>query len=320
MSFNSFVAEMARRVWESTQSVTLITDLQLMDHSSLDQYFQVVYWPNTSLAEWRALLKQKSIKFKCDFVWVMIGNTDIPWNEQLSVESQFKKLIQCIVKYAGRKIKRLYIGAILPRADKEVKYADNIRMVNAGINKAVRDLKRSNNTYRGTMSLCFVPVQKLFLERYTYFDLMCGQTTNMTRIIRPLDRYFVPGRSQLNACGLYHIRSYVLKIIGILPSESNAWDGIPRRREPIGVTNQKREAFLSAQKGEFVEADDADTDVEDDFPPPVVIDIPQRSRDRRVVVDTSSSVEADQVLEQRICEHCSPDERCVQPGSEELFE
>ena len=124
-------------------------------------------------------------------------------------------------------------------------------------------------------------VQRLFIERYSYFDMNRGRDAVMVRILRPLDRYYGADQKSLNHIGLYHLKSFFLVQVGILEKEANTWSGIVKRREPVDVHEAKREAFQKTQRGYFdeVEQFDDDTDVECDDPTPVFIQMGRETRD-----------------------------------------
>ena len=112
-----------------------------------------------------------------------------------------------------------------------------------------------------------MPLHCLVLERFKYFDFGQGHVASHLRVAKPITRFFVADGDQfrLNNVGLYHIRSYLLQLVGLM-SGINTWDGIPMVMEPKEVQDQKRQAWLATQKAEplVVVETESDTDLEDE--------------------------------------------------------
>ena len=160
---------------------------------------------------------------------------------------------------------------IIPKPNKEVELEQHIKDVNAGFYKAVREIKRFHPTAARTGVM---PVHRLFLERYEFFDFVTGRVIYLVRIIKPISRNFMAGTMDLNPVGLYHLRSYVLQELGLV-SNINTWDGMQTRAEPVEIQQEKRQAWLKAQgwaKGEDEQEEQGDTDVEDEMNITVVPD------------------------------------------------
>ena len=264
-----FADSMARIVRKQSQRVTVLTDIRFGDHSDLDRYFQVIYSPDTSLSAWKRMVKEDTITIKCNIVAILVGNSQVPFPPDVSVASQLKKLILAIWE-SHDKIRKVVVLTLLPRPDKECELEDPIKQANNSLYKAVREVRRFHVIARNTGVM---PVHRLFLERYEYFDMAMGRTAYLLRIIKPVTRNFVAGSADLNVLGLYHIRSYVLQELGIL-SNVNTWDGIPNRWEPTHIQAAKRHAWLLAKQHMDQEdwtVEDQDTDVEDERPEILVV-------------------------------------------------
>ena len=79
--------------------------------------------------------------------------------------------------------------------------------------------------------MTFVPVHKVVLERYKFFDLNSGLMVVQARIVKPIDRLFIPGTARLNLVGKYQVKAHVWQIIGLMHHVSS-WEGMPLCREP----------------------------------------------------------------------------------------
>ena len=289
-----------RRVKQSTQKITVLTDVKLVDYTTLDQYFQVEYYGKVSLREWRNMLKNGLVKIKCDVVWVLTGASDLPWNHQFSRENQVRKLIHAIIHHAGRKLKAVYMSGVIPRPDKELALEHEIKDFNAAINSVVKDMRKNSSALKNT-KLVYLAVQRLFLERFSYFDMNTGKDAVIVRILRPVDRYFGMDRKTLNNIGLYHLKSFFLVQIGILDRDSNSWTGMVKRKEPVDVREAKKEAFMKTQQGRFEEVEhfDMDTDVEDDQAPPVFIQVKEGDQRRVILRDEGAEEFQEKVVRKR---------------------
>ena len=267
-----FVSEnMARSVKQSTQKVTILADVLVADHSYLDGYCQMVYSPETSLQAWKRMLVEDRIPIKCNVVVLMVGNSQIPFPAELSVSGQVKKLLLAIWEKYEKKLRKVVVSTVLPRPDKETEFEEEIKTVNNGIYKAVREIKRHHLVARNTT---VIPLHRLFLERYEYFDFSQGRLAYQLRVVKPVSKYFKAGTAKLNVNGIYHLRSYLLQELGYLTGV-NSWDGVPNRFEPKEIQECKRQAWLRTKDNRLIEEkeDDAEsTDVEDEYPIRVVPD------------------------------------------------
>ena len=249
-----------------TQVITLITDIQLNDFSPMDKYFQTVCIPNCAMTQWQRMIRKREFQIKCELVWIMVGNSELPFPCDLSAINQMRKLIMCIIGKSSRKFAKIVVGSVLPRLDKEVQLEQQVMDMNLGFSAAVKDLRRNQPLAKNVE---WLPVHKLFLERYEFVDFGSGLITHQIRIRKPIDRYFVPGMAKLNPVGLAHLCSYVLQTLGILTGV-NTWSGIPVRMEPREIQEEKCRAWLKAQgistAQDVVGVDhgDSDTDVEDE--------------------------------------------------------
>ena len=233
---------MARRVKEVDHKISVLTDIQFMDFTELDAYFQTIYCPEATLADWRRYLRERKVVIKCKVVLLLVGNSQISLSPELSVAAQMKKLI-CAIWEVCEGVKKVVVGTLLPRPDKELETEQELKDFNNGLQKAVREGRKyltpgGKNT--GVMPLCH-----LFLERYEYFVFGAGCTVYMIRVRKPVSRYFVNGGPKLNKIGMYHLCSYILQELGFL-SGVNTWDGIPLQREPPEIQQDKRLAWLKS--------------------------------------------------------------------------
>ena len=256
---------MARRVTPGQQRVTVLTDRNLADGSTVDKYFQYVSIPDITLGEWRRKLREGEIQFRCDTVWLMVGNTEVPLDPTMTAVSQMRKLVLCLVTNCHRKLKKICVTSVLPRPDREVMLEEHIKDINLGYVDAVKDLKRNFSIAR---MVEWVPTHKLFLENFRFMDVGTGKKTTHVRIIKPVDRYFIPGTKDLNVVGLYHLKSYMLQHLKIL-EEVNVWSGMRTVDEPEEIQREKRTAWQRANHFDSVlpwmgQEDDGDTDVEDE--------------------------------------------------------
>ena len=279
-----------RRVSEVTQKVSVITDVNMLDHGELDAYLQVICVKNGSMAEWRNSIKKNDVNIKCDVVWVMVGQAMLPWDEKLSPVNQMKKLLNELLQYRRRKFKKIFVGSIIPRPSKEIKYEADLREVNVGFKKAVREIRHLKRQVRGTV-VTFVPTHKLVMERYVYFDMAAKGMASLLRVVRPSTVYFKPGGGELNAAGLQHVKSYMLGVMGFLDRDVNQWRKMPVTHESREIQEQKRKACGMVEVGgkHVGEIRDEpwsdDTDLDDEQPPPNVIVIqPGSNKDKRCVL------------------------------------
>ena len=155
----------------NTQRITLITDTQLQDFTPMDKHFQIIYIQDCSMTQLWKMLKEKKVSIKCDVVWLMTGNSQLPLPCDLSPINQMRKLIMCIIAKSGRKIAKLVVGSVLPRPDKEVQLEQQIIDMNAGFHSAVKDLRHNMPLARNVI---WLPVHKLFLERFQFVDFATG--------------------------------------------------------------------------------------------------------------------------------------------------
>ena len=182
--------------------------------------------------------------------------------------NQLKKLINTIVKVYPLLVGKIWVAGVLPRVGREVELEAVVKAMKNSFAQAVQDLKRYFHLGKRVE---FVPTHWLFLERYKYCDLVTGQDAVMTRIVKPLDRYFVPGTPTLNLVGKYHLKSYLLQTADVLHGV-NLWQGVGNVQEPEEMRQQKRLSWLRAheqQQGVLclrlsVVDTDLDTELEDE--------------------------------------------------------
>ena len=203
------VGDRTRRVAEVTPQVTLITDLDLQDGTSLDGYFQFIYDRGTTMAGMRELVHDGVVMVRAPYVWILMGNNQIPLCEHISSTSQMKKLVTQLLQTFPLTIQMIYVGTVLPREDREVELEAEVKKMGHGFAQGVQDLRR--HAPHISERVQSVAVHKLFLECFKYFDLVTGHRASHLRIVKPVYRYFVPGTPKLNPVGLYHLKSYILQ-------------------------------------------------------------------------------------------------------------
>ena len=219
----------------------MITDVPVVDHSSLDQYFQTIFSPDTSLQAWYRMITEGTVVIKHSMAVLLVGNVQVLFPAELSVSGQFKKLILAIWEKYQKKLKKLIVLTCMPRPDKESEL-EEVKKVNNGIFKAVREVKRHFQMARSTGVL---PTHQLFLEWYEYFDFGMGHMACQIRVIKPVTLHFNSGKSTLNTNGIYHLRSYILQEVGVLAGV-NSWQGMTSKAEPEEIQRDKRQAWLRA--------------------------------------------------------------------------
>ena len=287
-----------------TQRITLVTDIPTRDNTTLDGYVQTIFSPDTTMQQWRRMIKEGTVRVRTRVVVFLVGNCELPLTPNLSPSGQMKKLLVAAWTKWGKHIDKMVVLSVLPRPDRETEFENEIRLMNLGFGRAVREVKKHFQIAHNTS---FLPVHKIFLEYYEYFDFATGHTATLLRVMKPVTLNFVAGKSRLNRLGLYHLRSYILQEMGVLHGV-NSWTQIPVKFEPAEVSQAKREAWLKTKQAEgtevVVEEEQGDTDVEDEVPvvvPDSVSDPTTRSSEtgegrlsipvyvqgRRVVVDTS---------------------------------
>ena len=260
-----FAASMPRRVLQSSQQVMVLTDIPVTDHTSLDALCQTIYSPDTSMKQWRHMIRDGTIKAKTSTVVLLVGNSELPMDKALSPLGQLKKLVLRIWSRWAGIVRRVLVCSVLPHADKETQMENEVRLMNIGFAKAVRELRKHFPVVANTLML---GVHKLFLEKFEYFDFQQGHSAHMIRIVKPVSRYFVPGTPHLNQVGIFHLRSYFLQYLGVV-SEMNTWQEMPVRSEPGDVQRAKRQAWVMAhQSAQQLDQlpEQVYTDVEDEYP------------------------------------------------------
>ena len=254
--------------------VTLITDLDVQDGATLDKYFQFIYERVTTMLGMRQLIKEHAVEVCTVIVWLLVGNCQIPISRHWSPVNQLKKLINTIVKVYPLSVGKIWVAGVLPRADREVQLEAEVKAMNKGFAQAMQDLKRYFHLGKRVE---FIPTHQLFLERYKYCDLVTDQDAVMTRIVKPLDRYFVPVTPTLNLVGKYHLKSYLLQTVDVL-NGVNSWQGVRNVQELEEMRQQKRLAWLRAHEQQqgvpclrlSVLDTDLDTELEDEVEEVVV--------------------------------------------------
>ena len=258
------------------EKVTIITDRQIQDGISIDKYCQFVYHRGVTIAGIREMVQDGRIHINCPIVVLLLGNNQIPWAPNTKPKAQIRKLVQAIFVKYRRDVKKVWIGTVIPRPDREIELEEEIKSVNKGFSGAVKELKRHTFEMKRTE---FLPVHRIFLERYIHVDVLTGHTAYHYRIVKPVSKYFVAGKSELNPIGLYHLKSFIVQTVGIMQG-INDWTGIPDRKEPQAIQDQKKAAWILTHAGAQSNStlslvQDSDTDVEDEK-----VDLVQLREDR----------------------------------------
>ena len=179
---------------------------------------------------------------------------------------------------------------IIAWPDKEVELEEEVKSLNNAFYKAVREIRKF---YPNAHNTGVMPMHRLFLERYEYFDFGMGHTAYHLRVIKLVSLYFANGGPNLNKVGLYHLRSYVLQELGFL-SGVNSWEGLQNKREPEEIQENKRAVWLQTREAARVQELDnsVETDLEDEFPVMVVPDSQSDSPSGRLksLADSSRSI------------------------------
>ena len=263
----------SRMIKVTKPELTVLTDVEIQDGTSLDAHLQVHYERGTTMAGFWSMIKDMQITIRTSLVWLQVGNCQIPFApiRHVSPVNQLKKLVTLLIKMYPLTIKRVYVASVLPRADHEAELENDIMEFNRGLSQAVRELKRYDKLGKWVV---FVPVHCIFLERYKYVNLSTGQLAHMVRIVKPLERYFMVGTPKLNPVGKYHLKSFMLQMAGVL-TEVNSWVEMPQVVDHPEMQKQKKQAWVKAreyplQEEETVHSsvslDDQDTDLEDEEP------------------------------------------------------
>ena len=94
------------------------------------------------MAGLREKITKREVTINCAIVVLLIGNNQIPWGPNLGPRAQMKKLIQAIFTTYGRKVRKIWVGTVIPRPNREVELEDEVSKINIGFSKAAKDMKR----------------------------------------------------------------------------------------------------------------------------------------------------------------------------------
>ena len=252
-------------------AITVISDLDIQDGSSIDGHFKFMCDRGTTMAGFRDLIKAGHVQISTRLVWLLVGNSQILVSKHISPMGQIKKLVNTIIKVYPLSVQKIVVAGVLPRPDREVELEPEVKHMNKGLAQGVQELKRFHHVGK---RVTYEAVQKLFLEWFKYCNISTGQAAVMIRIVQPKDRFFIGGTPKLNLVGLYHLKSYMLQYFGILKG-INSWTGIPTVSEHREMQEMKRAAWLKAHDdtvlvhsqvcGHGTHSDLDDTDVEDEL-------------------------------------------------------
>ena len=260
-----------------TSKATLITDIPIDDKTALDVYFQHIYTEGNTLQDWKNCVDSKTMQIQHAAIWLQVGNSMLPWPAKLSPRNQMKKLLLSILKNASCPVKEVYVGAVLPRPDKEVEFEEDVKNMNMQFKHAARDVQLLKGK-RMQVKIKFLPLHKLLLEEYEHFCMKTGRQASTVRIIKPVTVNFLPHGSELNAAGKYHLKSYVLRMMGLVDPRLNPWSKMRVVKEPKKVQKRKEAAWRKTRGKQDVSWQDlssSDTDLDDEKPTPHVLFVDQ---------------------------------------------
>ena len=216
----------------------------------------------------------------------MVGVRDMLQQDPGKIASKIRRLVNAIYT-TYEVVKHVYVCLIMPRADQEVVWQEKVRSNNLEIARMVCDVRKFNHRL-----IEFVPVHKVVLEKYWFFDMESGMMAVQVRIVKPIDRLFVPGTATLNLVGKYQVKAFLWQKLGIL-TQISMWDGMPVHKEPVTVTSEKRMAWEEVEKQKKPGADiwkivlAVDTTSEDSVPPRLPV---------HRILDTSTSDSGSSVM------------------------
>ena len=81
------------------------------------------------MAGFQSLIKEGQLAVCTGTVWLPVGNCQVPISPHISLVNQMKKLIAMILEKCG-KVRRIYVGSVLPRADREVELENDVKDMN----------------------------------------------------------------------------------------------------------------------------------------------------------------------------------------------
>ena len=184
-----------------------------------------------SLNAWRRLVKDRAVVIKCSVAVLLVGNSQVPFPTEMSPAAQMCKLLVTIWDTYPELLKKVVVLTVTLRPDRETELEEQLKSLNNGYYKAVHELCRYHVSGHNTGVM---PVHRLFLERYKYFDFITGRMAYMIRVIKPVSLHFHNGGPRLNKVGLYHLQSYVLQELGFA-SGINSWDDMAMKQESVEI-------------------------------------------------------------------------------------
>ena len=194
----------SRKVMVNTQKATLMSDFDLVDHTDLDKYVQLVVHEDWLINDWLTAVGDGLVRIKQQLVIMMIGSTDMLQKTPGKIANKLRQLILAVYNESGVPIKSVHVCAILPRANAEMEYQEIVRQNNIEIAKMVKDVRKFQHK-----TVTFLPVHKVVLEKFKFFDIQSGLMAVQCRIVKPVDRLFIPGTPKLNLVGKYQVKAYI---------------------------------------------------------------------------------------------------------------
>ena len=125
-----------------TQKITMLTDVDLPDHTELDKHFQFIVNKDWKITEWCKAIEEGSIKIKCKIVLIMVGQVDLRNQTEGKIGNKLRKLVMHVFNLAGMAVMSVYTASILPQADAEVVYQEMVWEANGNIAKMSKDVKK----------------------------------------------------------------------------------------------------------------------------------------------------------------------------------
>ena len=222
--------------------ITICTDILLATSVDAAGEIQYIFDAQRTLSDWHSFVGSTRFKPQCDTLCFMVGNCCMPWNTKFSIRNQMKKLLVEVIHKKGCPIRRVAVCGVLPVATNEVAMEMEVRDMNIGFQKAVRDVKKLKEG-RYPVKVQFLPTHKVVLENYTYFDIAEGHMSSMLRIAKPVNTYFLRGLDELNHAGKELVKGMIYHMLQIRGRPEYAWSGIPEHREPKHITADRKKAY-----------------------------------------------------------------------------
>lgn len=145
---------------------------------------------------------------KFNLIVLSVGNNQLPLKKGENLGTQLQRMIPEIRKF--KPLAEIVVLGMIPRGDNEQYLAPMFMVINEQLSKACKFMAR-----RKGMEIRFVPIHKLFLERFKFKDPSSGNAMQKLRLIRPLTTYFRQDLNFLNQAGLNLLREFLLDSLQI---------------------------------------------------------------------------------------------------------